>query len=81
MPTYQQGNDQGMMELAMDKDLIIALGMEGGMSMSMPVDGNGNVASGSGGNGNGNGWEGAAGPELDFDLDQWVDGMGGGYAQ
>jgi hypothetical protein len=83
MPTYQQGNgqDQGMMELGMDKDLIIALGMEGSMSMS--VDGNGNMASGSGsgsGGGNGNGWEGGAGPELDFDLDQWVDGMGGGYA-
>lgn len=83
MPTYQQGNgqDQSLMELAMDKDLIVALGMEGGMSMSMSVDGNGNGASGSGGGtGNGAGWEGGAGPELDFDLDQWVDGMGGGYA-
>jgi hypothetical protein len=77
MPTYQGAQDQGMMELGMDKDLIIALGMEGGMSMSVS---DGNVASGSG-NGNGNGWEGGAGPELDFDLDQWVDGMGGGYAQ
>ena len=83
MPTYQQGNgqDQSLMELAMDKDLIVALGMEGGMSMSMSVDNNGNGASGSGGGtGNGAGWEGGAGPELDFDLDQWVDGMGGGYA-
>ena len=79
------GQDQSLMELGMDKDMIMALGIEGGMSMSMSnsMEG-GHVASGSGGGGNGNGngngnggWGEGAGTELDFD--QWVDGLGGGF--
>lgn len=86
---YHQGNegqDQSLMELGMDKDMIMALGIEGGMnmSMSMSMDGGSGSGNGSGdvaGESGEHGWEGAgAGPELDFDLDQWVDGMGGGYA-
>jgi hypothetical protein len=83
-----QNNGPSLLDLGMDKDMFMALGIEGG-AMGMNVDPNAAGGSGQGQNGNGGGsgsggWEGGneqgqSGDWSELDFDQWVDGMGGAY--
>lgn len=84
-----------LLDLGMDKDMFMALGIEGGIGMGIAVDGGNAGSSGQNGNGGGN-WNGntngsgsgngawggneQSGEQWsELDFDQWVDGMGGAY--